>query len=243
MGKEEYFKKRDAIIEEYKAAGRRKEIQDVLKKLTWEQRAMTIPEDLCFLYGTYLEDYLSYDLNARKRQKQNAWIAERTHDIPVLSQVYTSLLSVPTKYISGVPAMLDAMGQKVVNWISGKEKPVDYNRDASALSHMVDSVRSEVTQTIDEATGTKWVGGIYNTGMSMLDSTVSAAATAINPVAGTVAQSLLSTSAAADTMRSAAQSGASDNQAIMLGVAAGFFEWFFEKYEIESLLKQGGGFV
>ena len=57
-GKEEYFAKRDALIAEYKAAGRRSEIQDALKALKWEAREATIPEDLCFVYGQYLENYL-----------------------------------------------------------------------------------------------------------------------------------------------------------------------------------------
>ena len=58
QGKEEYFARRDALIAEYKAAGRRNEIQAVLKALRWEAREATIPEDLCFVYGQYLEDYL-----------------------------------------------------------------------------------------------------------------------------------------------------------------------------------------
>ena len=57
-GKEEYFAKRDALIEEYKAAGRRKEIQKALKQLTWTEKQAETPDDLCFLYGKYLEDYL-----------------------------------------------------------------------------------------------------------------------------------------------------------------------------------------
>ena len=57
-GKETYFRERDAIIKEYKAAGRRKEIQAALEKITWLKRETTIPEDLCYLYGSYLEDYL-----------------------------------------------------------------------------------------------------------------------------------------------------------------------------------------
>lgn len=57
-GKETYFAERDEIIREYKAAGRRNEIQDALKKIAWNARETLIPEDLCFLYGTYLEDYL-----------------------------------------------------------------------------------------------------------------------------------------------------------------------------------------
>jgi len=57
-GKETYFQEREAIIREYKAAGRRKEIQDALKKISWNARETTMPEDLCYLHGRYLEDYL-----------------------------------------------------------------------------------------------------------------------------------------------------------------------------------------
>ena len=57
-GKEEYFARRDDLIAEYKAAGRRTEIQQALKELHWSSHEATIPEDLCFVYGQYLEDYL-----------------------------------------------------------------------------------------------------------------------------------------------------------------------------------------
>lgn len=58
QGREAYFKKRDALIAEYKAAGRRNEIQAALKALHWENKPLTIPEDLCYVYGEYLDDYL-----------------------------------------------------------------------------------------------------------------------------------------------------------------------------------------
>ena len=58
QGKEDYFTKRDAMIAEYKASGRRNEIQAALKELRWKAGEATIPEDLCFVYGQYLEDYL-----------------------------------------------------------------------------------------------------------------------------------------------------------------------------------------
>lgn len=58
QGREEYFKKRDALIAEYKAAGRRKEIQPALKALHWADKPLSVPEDLCFLYGEYLKNYL-----------------------------------------------------------------------------------------------------------------------------------------------------------------------------------------
>ncbi len=57
-GKESYFQQRDEIIRTYKAEGRRDEIQKALQEIIWDARTPTIPEDLCYLYGTYLEDYL-----------------------------------------------------------------------------------------------------------------------------------------------------------------------------------------
>ncbi len=57
-GRETYFQQRDALIAEYKAAGRRKEIAQALKALRWEAHALILPEDLCYVYGTYMENYL-----------------------------------------------------------------------------------------------------------------------------------------------------------------------------------------
>ena len=57
-GKETYFQEREEIIRTYKEQGRRGEIQAALKAISWAQREATIPEDLCHLYGSYLEDYL-----------------------------------------------------------------------------------------------------------------------------------------------------------------------------------------
>ena len=57
-GKEEYLAKREQIIEEYKAAGRKSEIQAALNDLKWEKRDSDVPDDLCYLYGKYLDDYL-----------------------------------------------------------------------------------------------------------------------------------------------------------------------------------------
>ena len=61
MGKEKYFIKRDEIIRTYKEEGRKGEIQDALKKLKndFETQDLLVPEDLCWLYGTFLEDYLA----------------------------------------------------------------------------------------------------------------------------------------------------------------------------------------
>lgn len=82
-GKETYFQQRDAIIKEYKETGRRKEIQAALEAISWAKREATMPEDLCFLYGTYLEDYLAdveicQNFAKRNREKIAEVLLERT---------------------------------------------------------------------------------------------------------------------------------------------------------------------
>ena len=59
-GKEEFFIERDKLIADYKAAGRRGEIQAALKELfaKFDGKEPDAPADLCWLYGSYLEDYL-----------------------------------------------------------------------------------------------------------------------------------------------------------------------------------------
>ena len=86
-GKDEYYAARDALIAEYKAAGRRAEIQDALRELKWEKRECLIPDDLCYLYGTYFEDYL-HDVEIcqtfarRNREKMAETILEMTGITP-----------------------------------------------------------------------------------------------------------------------------------------------------------------
>ena len=70
-GKETYFKERDEIIRTYKEQGRRSEIQAALKAISWEMREATMPEDLCFVYGNYFEDYLQDVESCQRFAKRN----------------------------------------------------------------------------------------------------------------------------------------------------------------------------
>ena len=84
-GKEDYFIRREEIIRTYKEAGRRAEIQEALKELAKEYTAKTpdVPEDLCWLYGSFLGDYL-HDVEicqrfaCRNREIMAETILERT---------------------------------------------------------------------------------------------------------------------------------------------------------------------
>ncbi|MDD6175961.1 MAG: RtcB family protein [Firmicutes bacterium] len=85
LGKEEYFKKRDEVIRTYKAEGRRSEIQATLKKMAkeWEKKNPSMPRELCYLYGSFMEDYL-HDIAIcqrfamRNREKMAEILLEKT---------------------------------------------------------------------------------------------------------------------------------------------------------------------
>ena len=87
-GKENTARKRKEVIAEYKAAGREGEIQAALLALKEQNRERTLPDDLCYVYGPYLEDYL-FDVRIcqafarRSRELMAEILCERTGLTPV----------------------------------------------------------------------------------------------------------------------------------------------------------------
>ena len=85
LGKEEYFRKREEIIRTYKEQSRRNEIQATLTQLEKECKAKepTMPRELCFLYGSFMDDYL-HDIDIcqqfarRNREKMAEILLEKT---------------------------------------------------------------------------------------------------------------------------------------------------------------------
>lgn len=85
MGYEEFFIKKEELINSYKEQGRREEIQDAIKHLQseFQQKSLTMPDDLCYLEGKYLDDYL-HDVEIcqrfakRSREKMAEIILQRT---------------------------------------------------------------------------------------------------------------------------------------------------------------------
>lgn len=84
-GKEEFFKKKEEIIRTYKEQKRKKDIEPALKKLEmeWRRSPPTMPEELCYLYGEYMDDYM-FDINicqqfaARNREKMAEILLKKT---------------------------------------------------------------------------------------------------------------------------------------------------------------------
>ena len=82
---DEFLHARDEIIRTYKEHGRQKEIQSALKELSKKrhEKETSIPEDLCFLYGSCFYDYLHdveicQEFAKRNREKIAETIFEQT---------------------------------------------------------------------------------------------------------------------------------------------------------------------
>ena len=59
-GKDDLYDRQEKLIADYKAAGRKSEIESAIKELRRNFRAVTpkLPKDLCYLEGKYREQYL-----------------------------------------------------------------------------------------------------------------------------------------------------------------------------------------
>lgn len=198
----------------------------------------------------YLE-YLSYSLSERDAQeaKENAEYFARK--APVLSDV----MSTPMNLVGGVEGAVDVLGQKVAQGVTGQYKPTDFNRGTLA-SQAGSAIRGYRSEQLNALSGTvqidaeknpvlsrflngKGVGDLYQLGMSMVDS---GAAAGISAMTGTgwLGGALLGTSAGTQAMIEAANSGATDSQAIWTGITNGAFEMLFEKVSIDRLLSYDG---
>jgi hypothetical protein len=185
----------------------------------------------------YLQ-YLEYSLNERSMNKAMDWVSDRTQDVPVLSQTVASLLSTPLALMGG-HGYVDALGQKISNAFTGDDKFVDFNRDAMFFSRASDMIRNTTEQNIDDIAGEKW-GDLYRVGMGVLDSKAVKALKMIHPALGL---SLLGSSASTQAMLDAKQRGATDEQALKMGLFGGGFELLVDAVGVGKMLETNGGFL
>ena len=177
-GMEVYFEKRDALIAEYKAAGRRKEIQAALKALQWTGKQTTIPEDLCYLYGTYLEDYL-HDVEicqrfARRNREKMAQILLERCGIGYTDAFHTIHNYIDTKErILRKGAVAAHKGERILIPINMRDGSVlaagrgnpDWNYSAPHGAGRIMS-RKKARQELDMEEYRRTMQGIYTTSVS-----------------------------------------------------------------------------
>ena len=180
MGKESYFKQRDEIIRTYKEEGRRSEIQQALKELknNYETQALAVPADICWLYGTFLNDYL-HDVEIcqkfarRNREKMAEIILERT-GMTALESFHTIHNYIDTKeMILRKGAIAAHAGEKVLIPINMRDGSViaigkgseEWNYSAPHGAGRIMS-RGKAKEAIDIEAYKESMKGIYTTSVS-----------------------------------------------------------------------------
>ena len=175
-------------------------------------------------------DWLEYARHANERETFDKSMA----DARAYAEAHpggASVASVPLNLMGGAGG-IDVLGKKLGKLISGSEAPINFQSAAMIPSAATQEIRSTVSKDMS-ATGSM----LYNVGMSIADSAAIVGMSAFGVPGGSA---LLGSSAATSTMRAASERGASENQAIALGLIAGAAEAFFEKYSIDNLLTPNG---
>lgn len=180
MGKEDYYKERMEIIRSYKEEGKGGEIQNALEELkkNYETRVSNVPEELSWLYGSFLEDYLHdveicQNFAKRSREKMAEIILERT-GMTALEAFHTIHNYIDTKeMILRKGAIAAHAGEKVLIPINmrdgsviavGKGNP-DWNYSAPHGAGRVMS-RTKAKETINLEDYKEAMKGIYTTSVN-----------------------------------------------------------------------------
>ncbi len=176
-GKADYFEKRDELIRTYKEQGRRGEIQAALKVMEkeWQAKEPSIPADLCYLYGTYLDDYLQdveicQRFAKRSRERMAEILLEHT-GMTALSAFHTihNYISTEERILrkGAISAHREELVLIPINMrdgsvlAKGKGNP-DWNFSAPHGAGRIMS-RSKAKETLDMASYRESMAGIYTT--------------------------------------------------------------------------------
>ena len=224
-----------------------------------------------YLYNTqgeqaakdYWNNYLKYQVNERGMTAQQAQVEKYVTDSGWNAAVM-SAISVPTNLMSGV-GLANVTWQNFRNAVAGEKnyRPIDYNSSAMGATRFSSAVRNTITQNLDKK-GTikideeknplfarllngKGLGFLYQTGMSMADSMSLALLTgALSPALGEYAKFttvLLGGSAGSQGILTALERGASDGQALTMGLLNGLFETLFEEVSLDHFLHPNKNFL
>ena len=184
-------------------------------------------------YGDQVDGWIEYAKRMDNKAKMKERL-EQTRQEAKDKKFGSSAKSVPLNMLSGAGYM-DIVAQKMQRGITGSNAPIDYNSDAQSASKMVNTIRSTVSEDMG-ATGQF----LYNVGMSIADLIPSIVAGKISPSSaaaiGKATMTLLGGAAATNAMQQAVERGASDDQALTIGLLSGAMEAVMEKMPLDRLL-------
>lgn len=179
-GKEEYLRQKDEIIHNYKKLRKQSKIPAALNRLKkeYESRRPDVPEDICWLYGQSLEDYL-HDVEIcqrfarHSREKMAKIILERT-GMKALEAFHTIHNYIDTKeMILRKGAIAAHAGEKVLIPINMRDGSViaigkgnsEWNYSAPHGAGRIMS-RSQAKKAIDLDAYRTAMQGIYTTSVN-----------------------------------------------------------------------------
>lgn len=178
-----------------------------------------------------LYDVAQRQFNQERTEEVTTLLRQGAGDNPVAGAVLT-LASVPMSLASGLGYIGTAI-DNLKNELGDNYVPIDYYSPEMQGFHYSDAIRSGAAEAIENSRAGSVGSFLYQTGTSMLDS---AAVAAITAGTGLPASVLLGGSAATSSMMDAKARGATDGQAVAMGLLSGIAEGFFEKYSVERLL-------
>lgn len=198
------------------------------------------------------EEYYKKYVKDRAQERRTNKSLEAVQTMAVENPGAMSAASVPLQ-ATGILGMIDLTIQNAARRVGiNADKPINYNTGLQLPSAQAEAIRGGVAGKIEddvkrnlleagksEKAAERWAGFAsfaYQTGMSMVDSGVSALLTSVGvPEAATL--TLMAGSAGMSSIREAKARGATDGQALAYGYAAAFAEFMSERVSLESLLK------
>ena len=177
------------------------------------------------------EDWIEYARQANERKSYEKSV-EEAKQLAKDKPGAASALSIATNAMAGA-GMIDTVGKKIGRKMTGSDAPINFQSPAMMPSAATEEIRG----TVSESMSPFW-SKVYNQGMSMADSAVAIATTALG-IPGY--NYILGAAGATSTMRDAKARGATDEQAIALGLISGLAESFFEKHSIDTLFSSDAG--
>ena len=190
------------------------------------------------------------EVNANKMQAINE--ASRQLGQNWATGIPASLMSVPANLMSGM-GMIDVALQNARNAAHPEDyRPIDYNTESFRAYNTASGIRKGGTERwsklgtfhVDENKAPvlarfidgKGMGDVYQLGMSMADSAaIMGISAALGPI-GRFGTMLLGGAAGTQGMFDALDRGATDSQALAMGMLNGAFETIFEYVSIENAL-------
>ena len=257
-----YINSRGGELFPFIREGHKKEDYDWIEKNVAKYSKYTLMtdaeiEEMNYLYRTQgkqaASDYISWlspTLDARAMGDLQESMAEMTANAPG----WANALSVPLALSGGI-GYLDIAAQNAAKKLTGSYQPINYNSTNMIPTIGARTVTETTAAMITDEYGVidldpedhpylapilngKGLADVYQLGMSAINSRV--AALTGNPVLATM---LLASSAATNGVLDALERGATDDQALTMGLLNGVAEYFFEKFEIEQLLGQDSSIV